>query len=130
MSACFLSDLDVSLLSTTPKRWRIDSPLVFFSEIIGGKITVPVGFNTDFATVPRVPIIYLLYAHRGMKAAAVHDYLYFYKLYDRSTCDAVFREALAADGEGCFVSWAMWSGVRLLGWHYYTREATNGKDAK
>lgn len=71
MSACFLSALDVSLVSITPERWKLDSPLIFFSEITGEKITVPVGFDTDFSTVPRVPVFYLLYANRGRRAAAM-----------------------------------------------------------
>lgn len=120
MSAVFMTSLDVSMIKTEPERWELDSPLVFFSELVGEKITVPKGFTTDFASVPRVPVVYLLYANRGKKAAVIHDYLYRYKLYDRATCDAVFREALAADGEGFFISWAMWSGVRLFGWNYYS----------
>lgn len=121
MSACFLSQLDCKLVDEQKGTWTLDSPLVFFSEILGGKVTVPAGFVTDFASVPRVPVAYLLYANRGRKAAVVHDYLYRRGEPDRETCDAVFREALAADGEGFFVSWAMWSGVRLFGWKFYAK---------
>lgn len=124
MSACFLSHLDCTFVGG--ETWRLDSDLVFFSEQLGGKITVPAGFKTDFASVPRVPLAYLLYANRGRKAAVVHDYLYRYKLHDRKTCDAVFKEALAADGEGFFVSWAMFTGVRLFGWKFYG--ASDGKE--
>lgn len=126
MSACFLSDLDATLINEDPERWEIEKPLVFFSEIVGAKIIVPDGFETDFASVPRLPLVYLLCGNRGRKAATVHDYLYRYKLYDRETCDAVFREALSASGEGFFISWSMWSGVRLFGWKFYKRGKNDG----
>ena len=120
MSACFLSQLDVVLLDEQSGRWVIDSPLVYFSEVAGEKITVPKGFDTDFASVPRIPIAYLLYANRGRRAAVVHDYLYRIGYRTRATCDAIFREALLADGESLPVAWAMWAGVRVGGaFKYY-----------
>ena len=115
MSACFLSQLDCILVDEQQGTWMLDAPLIYFSEIIGGKITVPEGFSTDFASVPRVPFVYLLYANRGRKAAVVHDYLYRTGSAVRSVCDAVFREALIADGESLPVAWAMWAGVRIGG---------------
>lgn len=115
MSACFLSPLDAILIDEQSGTWALDSPLVYFSEIIGGRITVPKGFETDLSSVPRLPFIYLLYANRGCKAAVVHDYLYRTGSAIRSVCDAVFREALIADGESLLVAWAMWAGVRIGG---------------
>lgn len=115
MSACFLSPLDVVLVDEQAGTWQLDSPLVYFSEIIGGRITIPSGFETDFASVPRLPVVYLAYANRGRKAAVVHDYLYRTGSATRGICDAVFREALIADGESLLVSWAMWAGVRIGG---------------
>ena len=104
-------------------RWKLDTPLVYYSEVVGGEITVPAGFDTDFASVPRVPIIYLLYANRGRRAAAVHDYLYRTGQFDRATCDAVFREALLATDYGVVVSLAMWAGVRVGGLFTYRKGA-------
>lgn len=119
MSACFLSPLDVVLVDDQAGTWRIDSPLVYFSEVIGGWITVPTGFQTDFASVPRVPLLYVLYANRGRRAAAVHDHLYRTGSATRAICDTVFREALIADGESWPVAWAMWAGVRIGGMFAY-----------
>lgn len=122
MSACFLSKLDAVLVDEQSGVWILDSELVYFSEITGGKIIVPSGFSTDFASVPRIPIIYLVYANRGRMAAVVHDFLYRNASFDRATCDAIFREALVAKGEGVLVSWAMWLGVRIGGFFSYNRE--------
>lgn len=119
MSACFLSPLDCTLVDDRDGIWRLDSPLVFHSEIAIGTIEVPAGFTTDFASVPRVPLIYVLYADRNRKAATLHDYLYRNRVFDRATCDAIFREAMRADGESCMIAWAMWAGVRLGGGFFY-----------
>ena len=119
MSACFLSQLDCILVDEKSGTWVLDSPLIYHSEIIGGKITVPEGFSTDFASVPRVPVVYVLYANRGRKPAVVHDYLYRIGKATRAICDAVFREALIADGESLPVAWAMWAGVMVCGFLFY-----------
>ena len=119
MSACFLSQLDCILVDEQSGTWVLDADFTYFSEIIGGKITVPKGFSTDFASVPRIPVVYLLYANRGRKAAVIHDYLYRTGSAIRSICDAVFREALIADGESLPVAWAMWAGVRIGGMFAY-----------
>lgn len=121
MSACFLSPLQTALIDEQDGRFKLVSPLIYFSEILGGKITVPEGFDTDFASVPRLPVVYVLYANRGRRAAVVHDFLYRNGMFERSTCDAIFREALRAGGENFFVSWAMWAGVRLGGVFHYKR---------
>lgn len=121
MSSCFLSKLDAVLVDDQSGVWVLDADLVYFSELVGEKITVPKGFTTDFASVPRVPVIYLLYANRGRRAAAVHDFLYRTGAFDRATCDAIFREALIADGESFAIAWAMWSGVRIGGIFKYKR---------
>jgi hypothetical protein len=39
-------------------------------------ITVPVGFETDLASVPRLPLVYIALAGKGPKSAVVHDYAY------------------------------------------------------
>lgn len=122
MSACFLSPLDATLINDRDGIWVLDTPLVFHSEIAKNKITVPAGFDTDFASVPRVPIIYVLYADRNRKAATLHDFMYRTRKYKRAKCDAIFREAMLADGESAPIAWAMWAGVRLGGMLSYGGE--------
>ena len=41
-----------------------------------GLITVPEGYTTNFASVPRIPIIFDLVGGYGHAAAVLHDYLY------------------------------------------------------
>lgn len=119
MSA-FITDLDARKLGrdgSADKRgtWKLLSPLVYESDLLGDSITVPAGFVTDFASVPRLPIAHLLAANCGHEAAVIHDYLYHTHQVPRSAADAVFREALLAGGEPGWRVWLMWAGVRIGG---------------
>lgn len=120
----FVTDLDVRkhLVDTSADKrgtWSLLSPLVFVSDVLGSTVTVPSGFITDFASVPRLPVAYLLAGDCGHAAAVVHDWLYTsHKVGDkpvkRDMADAVFREALQAGGE-TWRAWLMWAGVRVGG---------------
>lgn len=98
------------------KRWQLEAPLVYFSDSLLRAFHVPTGFITDFASVPRLPLAYLLAGGKANAAAVIHDWLYSTHKVDRKTADAVFREAIVAEGYSRFTAWLMWSGVRLGGW--------------
>lgn len=127
MTARFLSSLQVIRASrgidaATPElgAWVLTRPLVYDSDVLDGRVTVPRGFRTDFASVPRLPLVYLLYGGDvGDEAAVVHDYLYTEGKVPRATCDAVFREAMQAQGVAGWRTWPMWLGVRLFGSSHY-----------
>jgi hypothetical protein len=70
----FLTTLDCRETDEFGGLWTLLAPLAYDSEIVGGIITVPAGFVTDFASVPRyLPIAYAAEAGKGNKAAVVHD---------------------------------------------------------
>lgn len=96
-------------------QWVLAQPLVYQSDVAGITITVPAGFQTDLASVPRLPVIYLLCGDTSTAAAVVHDYLYGSNLVDRATADAVLREASAVTGVPAWRRGLMWAGVRLFG---------------
>ena len=112
--AQFLNLLRAEKLDGT---WRLVRALRYQSSVAGARIIVPEGFVTDFASVPRLPLIYLLAGNTAHSAAVVHDYLYQYHLpgIDRSQADAVFYEAMRASGESRWRAWTMWSAVRMFG---------------
>jgi hypothetical protein len=95
--------------------WKLLAPLVYESDRLHRMITVPGGFLTDFASVPRVPIAHLLTANCGHEAAVIHDWLYTSHEVSRRDADAVFEEALLAGGEPRWRAWLMWAGVRIGG---------------
>jgi len=45
-------------------------------EIDGVLITVPAGFETDYASVPRLPLMWLIAGDVAHEAAVLHDFLY------------------------------------------------------
>ncbi len=94
--------------------------LVYYSIEQGLKISCPVGFISDGPSVPRVPGLFLLFGHRGKRAAVVHDWLYRNLLLPRDICDAIFREGLEDSGKWAFTSGGMYAGVRVGGKYSFT----------
>lgn len=96
--------------------WQLLFPLIYESDILKGEVVaVPEGFITDFASVPRIPVAFLLAGGYGRMAAVVHDYLYTTHQVDRPTADSIFREALLAMGEVPWRAQMMYLGVRVGG---------------
>ena len=54
--------------------FRLQKPLVYLDG--ERTIRVPSGFETDLASVPRLPIVYDLWGNRAHREAVLHDYLY------------------------------------------------------
>jgi len=98
-------------------RWHLDAELVYACRD-GTKITVPAGFDTDFASVPRLPLVFLCAGDAAHEAAVVHDFLYRAQTLSRRRADAIFREAMACTPccEPWWRRWLMWVGLRLFGW--------------
>lgn len=117
----FRTDLDVRRVAAG--RRRLLAPLVYFSAVLkpAREITVPAGFEYDGASVPWwIPVAYTALREAAEKAAAVHDWLYRHPEFcSRAEADAVFREALEADGVGWFARNMAWLGVRAGGWASY-----------
>ena len=109
-------------------RWRVVEPLIFRSERHDVVISVPVGFETDLASVPRyLPIVFALAGATSIKAAVVHDFIYNNQVYlkserqmlPRSVCDDIFDEIMEAEGVPGWRKSLMWAGVRIGGWSRY-----------
>lgn len=115
MAGRFITALEVALVSDGPARWRILKPLVYESPV-HGLLIVPSDFETDFASVPRLPLAFLLAGDTCHRAAVIHDWLYSVACgLDRAQADAVLREAAAAAGEPLWRRWLVWLGVRVGG---------------
>ncbi len=120
--------------------YRLTEPLIYGSNTLG-VIVVPKGFQTDFASVPRIPFAFWLFGAIGDEAACLHDYLYTEHTtrcggdkIDRATADKVLRGAIYHDLRtnleefeqftpggvlgnlwAYFSAWCFWIGVRLFG---------------
>jgi hypothetical protein len=116
----FVTPLDVRRLpadGSADRRgtWKLLADLVYRSDLLARTVTAPAGMVTDFASVPRIPVAYLLAGDTGHQAAVIHDLLYTTHEVNRAHADAVFREALRCDGGPAWRAWMMWAGVRLGG---------------
>jgi hypothetical protein len=98
------------------KTFRIERPLMV--KIEGNSVTVPLGFETDLDSVPRLPLAYWLAKGRAFKSAILHDFMY-YEGYPREFCDDVMYGGMVAEGVSNF--WRDWiyAGVRAGGWKAY-----------
>lgn len=115
--------------------WRLAAPLVYWSALIG-RVVVPAGFDTDFASVPRLPLAFLFFGDRAHTAAVIHDYLC---RVDYPACRIswklaadVFLEAMKAEGVPMWQRWPMYSAVRFAGSlksRPCTRTATDNAEA-
>lgn len=102
------------------KRWELVEE---FSYHVGIKsspeiITVPKGFITDFASIPR--LFWRVIGHPAEKygkAAVIHDYLYSeQQTYTRKRSDEIFYEAMEVLKVPFWKRWAMYHSVRTWGW--------------
>lgn len=119
----FLSHLVIEPADDTDDgQWVLTEALLYSSDVAHGVITVPKGFKTDFASTPRLPVIYLLAGNVGAKAAVVHDYLYSCGQFPRKMADDIFREASEVIGVNWWRRWMMWAGVRIGGSSHYTEK--------
>jgi hypothetical protein len=115
MSA-FLTELQVENASLMDDgKWRLTAPLVYQSDIADQTFTVPAGFITDYASVPRAPLVYWLCGDTSTLASVVHDAIYTYHWVPRAVADAVLKEASLLTGVPRWRAWLMWAGVRIGG---------------
>jgi hypothetical protein len=78
-------------------------------------IAVPVGFVTDFASVPR--ILWSLFPPIGRYgyAALFHDYVYWQQVMTREKADRVFKDTMEELGVTRWTKAVLFSAVRLFG---------------
>lgn len=95
----FLGDVVIKIVwdHEHPTIFETWAPVDFYSDSLGYVVTVPEGFRTDLASVPKALLSFT--GLKGGRAAIVHDYLCkIWGLKDRDKADKVFKEALLAIG--------------------------------
>jgi len=79
-------------------------------------LTVPAGFETDFASIPPELWPILPPIGRWGLAAIAHDFLYGLPGVSRFLADAIFRELMAWSDVGLCDRLAIFYAVRFFGW--------------
>jgi hypothetical protein len=97
-------------------RWEVYLPFTYIAKSSVG-FTVPAGFVTDLASIPRM-LQWLPHLHpngRCRRSAVLHDWLYQEKYSTRQGADLIFREALQAEGLSERTATVYYWAVRLFG---------------
>ncbi len=127
----FLDPLNVTEISDSVFEVA-DHPFRYQSDVAKQTFTAPVGFFTDFASVPRIGIIYALLGDTAHESAVIHDWIYYAALVTRDLADKVLLEAMGVSGIAWWRKWPIYWGVRIGGWwawedHRIKGDPANGK---
>ncbi len=125
----FLDALNVTEISDSVFE-VCDHAFRYQSDAAGRTFTVPVGFFTDFASVPRLGIIYAMLGDTAHEPACVHDWLYYSAILSRYMADAVLLEAMNVIGLPWWRRWPIYWGVRLGGWYAWNDHRARGDPQK
>lgn len=112
---------DTLVVSPLPdgRTWVIRSDFGYDvgEEGSGDTVNVPVGFKTDFASVPR--LLWIVIPRWGTygNAAVVHDYLYWSQERPRREADQIMREGMRVLGTGGIKRAVIYRAVRWFGWY-------------
>ncbi|MFI6869658.1 DUF1353 domain-containing protein [Nocardia sp. NPDC050406] len=91
--------------------WIVREPLVYQGDT--DRFVVPVGFRTDFASVPRAVVWLIPRYGVYTRAAILHDFLVRSNEVSRLDADGLFRRALREAGVSVPRRWMMWAAVRF-----------------
>jgi len=97
--------------------WKVVNEFVYKTDVgTLDMVKVPAGFETDFASVPKVFWNVMPPTGQYGKAAVIHDYLYRTPhIASKADADSVFKEAMTALGVGWWTRNTMYQGVHLFG---------------
>jgi hypothetical protein len=94
----------------------------YLTEPGGETITVPAGYVTDFASVPKLFWTFGIDPFgKPARAALIHDFLYSYAgscktpPYTKKEADRIFYDAMGVLGVNGFKRWIMWKAVQAGG---------------
>ncbi len=103
------------------KTWELLGELRYSNET--RTYTVPRGFRTDLATIPRIFWGYLPPFGNYIEAAVIHDFLYGIHGHEpRKAVDDLFLEMMLVSGVRKSKAWLMYIGVRAFGWLFFKEQ--------
>jgi len=118
----FLSRLVLTPSGGRGDLWRLTEPLIY--QGADDTFTVPRGFETDLASVPR--LFWALFPPHGAwtLAAVVHDFLYVTGQVSRKDADGVFLRIMVASGTKLWRAAVMYRMVRWFGRGIWARKGS------
>jgi hypothetical protein len=109
----FLTDLYVK---SAGKRYELIFPVIYLNGF-HHVFVVPIGYSSDFASIPKIfrPIINNDDQHIR-RAAVLHDYLYETKTVTRQEADKLMYESMLSVGASRIKALTVYIALRLGGW--------------
>lgn len=103
-----------------PDFWVVGSPLDLM--FAGRRFSVPVGFRTDLASIPRLlrSLPWLDPDGCSRSGAVAHDWAYHSHELSKPEADEMLRQAIIAKGCGSATARAFWLGVKIGGGSSYS----------
>ena len=97
------------------RLWRTYRELIYYvgEENSADIIIVPVGFTTDFASIPSLFWMMLPPDGQYTQAAVIHDWLYYTQTRTRLESDRIFLEAMKVLKVNVFKRLIMYKAVRF-----------------
>jgi len=99
------------------KNWELVESFRYHlgSKESGLTITVPSGFKTNFASIPKVFWAILPPHGEWGKASVLHDWLYYSQTYHRFISDAIFLEAMHVLNVTAWKKWVIYYSLVIFG---------------
>ena len=107
------SDDPVLRWLSIPEIWVLEEP--FKVTWKGRTWTIPKGFRTDLASIPRFFQRLITKNERHVQAAIVHDWFYVYGGITKEEADQMFLDGMAHLGVSWWKRHAMYRAVRIGG---------------
>ena len=112
--AHFMTDLDGDFIDDT--NFKLNSPLIYQSDVANRTIEAPAGFVTDFASFQ----IGMMRIYIAKEASVIHDFCYrTVGFICKSTADRVFLEAMKVTGISWYRRWILYLAVSWFGGSSY-----------
>jgi len=102
-------------------HWKVFFRPLVYNYSLHKSITVPIGFLTDIASVPRFAWSIIPKDDTHTPACVLHDWMYYKNLFSRKACDRIFYEALKSLEVKAWKREVMFRAVRLGGFLGYNR---------
>ncbi|HAK0655771.1 DUF1353 domain-containing protein [Salmonella enterica] len=106
--------------------WRVYEPFEFYlSDDISDIISVPAGFITDFATIPRIFWTFMPPDGKDSKTAIIHNWIYDNALRTKKEADLILLDRMTVLGVPKWKRIVMHLAVRWFGRGMYGKERCN-----
>lgn len=116
----FLTTLCVQNSDRDEGIWILNKPLIYQSVLLQRTIYVPIGFQTDLASVPRIPLVWEAFGNRCHYEAVIHDFMYRIDAgFTFMEANRVFYEAMTVRGKPLHIRTPMFLGVCIGGYPSY-----------